>query len=224
MKACWACGEMKSLEDFPRNKRMHDGRLNHCRKCWNARVKDLRNGVNLSARALAHREQKAFRAEGKQRCITCRRVKPLEDFYRNKAQPTGWSQRCKQCDVAVTIARQRADPRTYAARLDAWRERNPERAAANSRKGTSARRARIREAFVEQIDSFVVYDRDEGICGICQESVPRDHFDVDHVVPLALGGEHSYANVRLTHVSCNRSRGRVTGLLCSNRKEVSFDG
>jgi 5-methylcytosine-specific restriction endonuclease McrA len=57
-----------------------------------------------------------------------------------------------------------------------------------------------------------VFERDEGICGICGEPVAREEFDVDHVIPLALGGEHSYANVRLSHVPCNRRRGRSVSL------------
>ena len=65
-------------------------------------------------------------------------------------------------------------------------------------------------AFVEEVDPQVVFERDEGVCGICGGVVERDRFDVDHVIPLALGGEHSYENARLAHVSCNRRRGRLT--------------
>jgi len=30
---------------------------------------------------------------------------------------------------------------------------------------------------------------------------------VDHIEPLSLGGEHTYANVRIAHLDCNVRRG-----------------
>lgn len=67
----------------------------------------------------------------------------------------------------------------------------------------SARYARLRNAFVEHVDPFVVFQRDEGICGICDKPVDITCFHVDHVIPLAKGGEHSYANTQLAHSTCN---------------------
>jgi 5-methylcytosine-specific restriction endonuclease McrA len=32
-------------------------------------------------------------------------------------------------------------------------------------------------------------------------------WDLDHVIPLSKGGEHSYDNVQVTHPSCNRKKG-----------------
>jgi 5-methylcytosine-specific restriction endonuclease McrA len=37
--------------------------------------------------------------------------------------------------------------------------------------------------------------------------VARDEIDVDHILPLSLGGETAIDNLRVTHKSCNRSRG-----------------
>ena len=42
---------------------------------------------------------------------------------------------------------------------------------------------------------------------ICGESVDPDDFHVDHVIPLALGGWHCYANVQPAHPFCNVSKG-----------------
>lgn len=46
-----------------------------------------------------------------------------------------------------------------------------------------------------------------GKCAICKDSMSRDSFDVDHKVPHSKGGGNEKANLRLTHASCNRSRG-----------------
>ena len=68
------------------------------------------------------------------------------------------------------------------------------------------RRALKKGAFVENVDAQIVFERDKGICGICKLPVERD-FDVDHIVPLSKGGEHSYSNVQLAHPKCNREKG-----------------
>lgn len=71
----------------------------------------------------------------------------------------------------------------------------------------AARRARLRNAFVENVDAQVVYERDEGICGLCDIAVDPTDYHVDHIIPLAKGGEHSYKNVQLAHPSCNLTKG-----------------
>lgn len=69
------------------------------------------------------------------------------------------------------------------------------------------RRARERNAFVETVDRTRIYERDRGKCGICGKAVKREEASVDHIVPLSKGGEHSYANTRLSHIRCNLVRG-----------------
>lgn len=57
------------------------------------------------------------------------------------------------------------------------------------------------------VDPLTVYARGRGICGICSKPVPTDAFNVDHIIPLARGGEHSYANTQPAHPSCNFRKG-----------------
>lgn len=62
--------------------------------------------------------------------------------------------------------------------------------------------------------------RDGGKCGICGKTVnlklcrggPGNRIDmmaatVDHIIPLACGGSHTWDNVRLAHFMCNSKRG-----------------
>jgi 5-methylcytosine-specific restriction endonuclease McrA len=92
-------------------------------------------------------------------------------------------------------------------RAKRWALANPQRALAHGRKCANTRRARKLAAFVEVVDPQVVFDRDGGICGICRTPVEDDQrWDVDHVIPLAKGGQHSYANVQLAHASCNKKK------------------
>ncbi len=69
------------------------------------------------------------------------------------------------------------------------------------------RRARLRAAVREPIDRRVVFDRDGGICWLCDWPVVWEEATLDHVVPIAAGGADIPANVRLAHRSCNSRRG-----------------
>jgi 5-methylcytosine-specific restriction endonuclease McrA len=69
------------------------------------------------------------------------------------------------------------------------------------------RRARLKGAGrIEKINRIAVFERDGGVCGICNSPVPREKFEVDHIRPIARGGTHSWDNVQLAHPSCNRKK------------------
>lgn len=59
-----------------------------------------------------------------------------------------------------------------------------------------------------------LYERDKGFCHICGmhcdiELDTNDNYypSIDHVIPLARGGLHSWGNVMLAHRVCNSSKG-----------------
>lgn len=87
-----------------------------------------------------------------------------------------------------------------------WHAENPEFARAGARRSAATYKARKNAAFVEAVDPLIVLERDDGVCGICGEDVDPLAFHVDHVVPIAQGGEHSYANVQPAHPSCNQRK------------------
>lgn len=73
------------------------------------------------------------------------------------------------------------------------------------------RRARLKAARVEVVDFYVVAKRDNWTCGICGDPITVERSEayvaeaptLDHIVSLAAGGEHSYANIQLAHWLCN---------------------
>lgn len=82
----------------------------------------------------------------------------------------------------------------------------------------SARRARRRAleagAFVEDVSRVAIANRDRWICQLCGKRVnKRLKFphplsqSLDHITPIALGGEHSRVNAQLAHLVCNISKG-----------------
>lgn len=99
-----------------------------------------------------------------------------------------------------------------------WREENPEKVKLQQKlyarnnphkihaKGAK-RRASLRNVKVENVNRVKVYGRDKGICGICGFKVKFSEMTLDHIIPLSKGGNHSYENIQLAHLSCNSSKG-----------------
>lgn len=81
----------------------------------------------------------------------------------------------------------------------------------NKRVGRSKRRARERHADNDNIDPFVVFDRDGWRCQLCNIKTPRklrgtyapNAPELDHIIPLAAGGSHTYINTQCACRSCN---------------------
>lgn len=86
-----------------------------------------------------------------------------------------------------------------------WKERNRDKVLAARRRYQSARRARLRGAFVEAVDPETCYRMHGGRCGICGEFIDGA-FHVDHIRPLSKGGKHSYINCQPAHPSCNQRK------------------
>lgn len=58
-----------------------------------------------------------------------------------------------------------------------------------------------------------LYKRDQGICAICGEEVDmmcdpnsNEYGSIDHIIPLAKGGTHTWDNVQLAHRICNSNK------------------
>lgn len=80
--------------------------------------------------------------------------------------------------------------------------------------GKYERKMRQRKAYVERVTLPYLLQRDAMTCGICGKKV-RINVDylhprvatIDHIVPLAKGGEHSKRNTQLAHRECNSLKG-----------------
>jgi 5-methylcytosine-specific restriction endonuclease McrA len=81
-----------------------------------------------------------------------------------------------------------------------------------SRKKQRALRTLLRSA---SVDPNAVFDRDQWRCQICKRKTPRSlrgSYDdrapeLDHIMPLSLGGEHTYANTQCACRRCNAEKG-----------------
>ena len=62
----------------------------------------------------------------------------------------------------------------------------------------------IRRSFTTK-QRAAVFSGHGGICAICQGKIQVGQaFDIDHVIPLALGGTNDATNLRPAHAKCHR--------------------
>jgi len=79
---------------------------------------------------------------------------------------------------------------------------------------TKTHERRTKTAFAP-VNPYVVFTRDGWTCKLCGCDTPRalrgtfvpNAPELDHIIPLALGGEHSYENTQCACRACNGSKG-----------------
>lgn len=66
----------------------------------------------------------------------------------------------------------------------------------------------------DDIDALVLFERFNWTCHLCGEKIDRRRrcpdwraATVDHIVPLAQGGTHTWENVAPAHLKCNLDKG-----------------
>lgn len=134
--------------------------------------------------------------------------------YRVLALSVCLERECDNCGLVYQVRSMTGSRLSYRPRFCSIRCQNT-----NARE---RRKMRLRGVRVERVIRARVYDRDDWRCGICGQLVPRDVVvphplapTLDHIQPVAHGGAHSYANVRLAHFLCNSRRGADRGLLAA---------
>jgi 5-methylcytosine-specific restriction endonuclease McrA len=66
----------------------------------------------------------------------------------------------------------------------------------------------------DKVDRLLVFERDGWICKLCDEPIDSTlrlphpkAATLDHIVPVAIGGAHTYDNVQSAHAECNFQKG-----------------
>lgn len=125
--------------------------------------------------------------DGKKICARCKVDKPLSEWSKNMSY-------CRKCASRDSVERLQNHPQ----RAEIQRNTN------------LRRRARKANATIEKFTRDEILNRDKWICGICTEDIDKsltwphpEYASIDHIIPLAKGGEHSRKNVQAAHYRCN---------------------
>jgi hypothetical protein len=95
------------------------------------------------------------------------------------------------------------------AAANAWRLQNPEQARELGRIGSANRRARIR-ADANRLSNGLaekLLRKQQGKCTSCRCNLSESGYHIDHMTPIALGGENSDSNAQLLCPPCNQQKG-----------------
>lgn len=184
VKLCRRCGQVFPLSEFYRDAHGRFGVSTNCRSCTRARSAEW------------HRANK-------DRAYATQRAAIERDPERARRYKAEWRQKNHERVLARDAAYRAAHRPQLRAHSTAWARKYPERVAEIQMR----RRARVNNApVVEHFTREEIYERDAGRCHVCGRKVNRNHWHLDHLVPLSLGGEHSRRNVAVACPTCNLSR------------------
>lgn len=203
-KHCSKCGAEKPLPAFNKNARHKDGIQSQCRVCYSAA-----NRARYAANPERVRElTRAWAVANPERVRESHREWIAANPERIREYSRAWYAANPEHKSEYERARYvNSDQKRESSRV--WKAANPDKRNAAWQRHNALKLG----LFVENVSLDVLYERDKGICGICNQPVPLTSDDykykptVDHIIPLLLLGPHSYANTQLAHLSCNSSKG-----------------
>jgi 5-methylcytosine-specific restriction endonuclease McrA len=164
-------------------------------------------------------------------------VYDVQDYRRNKQHRAGQSTRARKPHLArpkkqpspEDIEAKKAKNREYQRR---FRERHPgygtemmRRWRASHPAEYAARKARQRGAEqVELVQPLEIFERDNWTCHICGGPVEMADASLDHIQPIARGGDHTAANLACSHRMCNFVKGDREPAPCASCGEQVMPG
>lgn len=188
-KVCTKCERRKPRKLFYPRKGgpAADPHMSICRKCWSERsaANYQQNRDKLSQRHKDWRTRNAERYSAQQK----------EYYNANKDRILERHRKTRQSNLAKY---RRIESESHKKNPQTWRD------------SRANRRARLKAAFVEPVKRRTVYNRDGGLCQICGDPVAFDDMHLEHRIPLARGGLHSYENTRTACARCNLAKGVKT--------------
>ena len=168
-------------------------------------------------------------SSGAAECITCNRRLPLDGFSRDKNRLTGRRWTCKECGYRANMEWVSRNREQVNAAVRLYRSSLPEEAKARARETVSEWKRRNRDSVrrsndrrralkagvpVGEVDEAAIWERSGGCCAICGYELSRDtewpderFASLDHIVPLARGGQHATDNLQYTCLVCNLRKG-----------------
>lgn len=221
-KWCPGCQEFKSLDEFNNSKRSPDGKTSPCKVCARARAKAWREAnperfkecrnrcTRLAADRYADTKRRwlANNPDRRQAILDRYRERHL-DSIRRRSRENARRYYWRSPDLYRRRSREWAS--SHRAIVNAMKRARHQLHPEENARWCARRYARIKGApVIERFDRQEIYERDSGKCHVCKKEVPMDSWHLDHLIPLACGGEHSRRNVAVACPSCNCRR-RHTG-------------
>lgn len=195
VRACNRCGlSGPAAETFYRDPRAGGGYSSQCRAC-------RRSQNEASRQRRMARPASEIPVPDAKTCRGCEAIKPASEYDVSRSNLDGLNSRCKECRAPQKAAWQRDNWDHCYRKMMSWIQDNPERHRMLARTSASRRRAGGRPPH-----PILIYAKTLGECHICNLPVSPDEFHVDHVQPVAKGGDNQMVNLMPAHPTCNQKK------------------
>lgn len=163
---------------------------------------ELRTRKNARSRE----RYQANKAELSARHAYLERIRMQDPEYREKARirSAAWRAKNPDCSKQQNAKRRALNPELARQQSREWFAKNPEKRAAYEQN----RRAKKKLAGGRLSPGLkaTLYQSQKGICPACRCNFEIRDMHMDHVMPIALGGENSDSNIQLLCQPCNQSK------------------
>lgn len=175
-------------------------------------------------------------ADGTRTCSECERRLAITEFHKDKAATDGYRSKCKECRISHVkkwyadnrerqstkeLVRRRSNPEKYAEKEAARYKKDKEKRLLLATEHSHLRKARKKLVKTERGITKVALRKKFGskcyYCGIEMDFSTgagrvfnRSMATIEHLIPLAKGGEHTFENTVLACRHCNISKNSKT--------------
>jgi hypothetical protein len=214
MKTCNKCGETKENSEYYSEKRNSDGLLGHCKACDSIRNKEkyLLNKEAITARnkawVLANPEKDrarhaAYKTKNKEKVNANKRRYAEQNREKLRAQEV--LRYAKNIEKGRQKCRQWRDANRDKCRTASnnWRARNKEAHCIHEKNRIA--RKKFGGGSLSIGLAAKLFGLQKGKCACCGLPLGND-YQLDHIVPLALGGANVDCNIQLLRKRCNQQK------------------
>jgi 5-methylcytosine-specific restriction endonuclease McrA len=147
-------------------------------------------------------------------CAKCKSEKPLSDYHKDSYKKDGLSSYCKPCRISASGQWSAANPEKRKHIRDQWAQENPEKLKESFKKYRESNNGKTRTAthnwMAKKRDGGTLspglvnrlYVLQRGKCVCC--GLPLgDGYQVDHIIPVSMGGTNTDENIQLLRTTCN---------------------
>ena len=195
--SCEQCG--KTFKAFPSAKRKYCSR-----GCWYTYNSLRENTIFKSRKAEYYREYMKIYRKKNSKKIQNQRKEWNKKYYAENREVI----REKQAEYRIKNFDKILEQK------HTWRKDNQELHRKRVLQYSHNRRAKVRKVKSIAIDRDLIYERDKGICVICDKNIELNFrwphpksVSLQHYIPISKGGENTPENVGVAHLRCNLKQG-----------------